>query len=59
MSVTDPPEQNEVGPLALIVAVGRALTVTVVPEEIFEHPLELVTLTLYVPEELTVIDCVV
>ena len=42
-----------------MVAEGKLLTVTVVPEETFEHPLELVTLTLYVPDELTVIDCVV
>lgn len=40
---TEPPEQNVVLPLAVMVAV--ALTVTVVGAEVAEHPLLLVTVT--------------
>jgi hypothetical protein len=55
--VTDPPEQKVVAPLALMVAVGSGFTVTVVFPDMLEHPLALVTLTLYVPEALTVMSC--
>ena len=57
MRVKDPPEQKVVAPLALMDAVGRGFTVTVVIPDTLEHPLALVTLTLYVPEEFTVMDC--
>ena len=43
---TEPPAQNVVGPPALIVAVGSALTVTLVAAEIAEQPLASVTVTL-------------
>ena len=46
MSVTLPPAQNVVGPLAVIVAVGSALTVTVIGEDVAMQPLALVTVTL-------------
>jgi hypothetical protein len=44
---------------AEILATGFGLTDTTVDEELFEHPLELVTVTEYEPELETVIDCVV
>ena len=45
VSVTLPPAQSVVGPLALIVAVGNGLTVTFVEADVAEHPLALVTVT--------------
>ena len=59
VNVTDPPEQKVVGPPGVIVGVaGGAVTVTVVPALVeLQVPLE--TVTVYVPEEETVIDCVV
>ena len=45
VSVTEPPEQKVVLPPAEIIAVGNALTVTVVADELAEHPLPLVTVT--------------
>jgi hypothetical protein len=43
---TEPPLQNVVGPLAEILgAAGFALTVTTVAEEVDEHPLPFVTVT--------------
>ena len=45
VSTTLPPEAKVVGPLAVMVAVGNAFTVTVVLVELAEHPLALVTLT--------------
>jgi hypothetical protein len=43
---TDCPEQNVVGPLAVIVGVdGFALTVTTVAEEVAEQPAPFVTVT--------------
>lgn len=57
VKLTDPPEQNVVAPLAVIVAVGKAFTVTVVEEDVAEHPLALVTVTLYVPLVETAIVC--
>jgi hypothetical protein len=43
--VTDPPEQNVVGPLAVTVGAGTLVTVTVVALEVALQPL-LVTVTL-------------
>ena len=58
--MTEPPSQKDSGPLALIAGVaGSALTVTVVGADVAEQPFALVTVTLYAPEALTVIDCVV
>ena len=57
---TLPPEQNVVGPPAEIIgAAGVGFTVTVVPAEAGEVQPPLVVVTVYVPEEETVIDCVV
>ena len=44
---TDPPWQNDVAPV--MVAMGRLLTVTEVAEEVAEHPLRSVTVTVYDP----------
>jgi hypothetical protein len=49
VSVTLPPAQKLVGPLALIVATGSAFTVTIVVPVADVHPLT-VAVTLYVPE---------
>lgn len=59
VKVTELPEQNVVGPLAVMVGVaGSGLTVTVVAAETEEHdPLE--TVTVYEPLAVTVMDCVV
>jgi hypothetical protein len=43
LSTTLPPEQKEVAPAAVMDAVGAAVTVTVVPDEVVEHPLEVTT----------------
>lgn len=45
VSTTEPPEQNVVGPLAVMVAVGTGLTVTVTGLEVPVHPLAPVTIT--------------
>ena len=58
VNITEP-EQNVVGPLAVIVGTaGKAFTVTLVAAEVAEHK-PLVTVTEYVPEAETVIACVV
>jgi hypothetical protein len=44
--VTLPPAQNVVGPPGVMLAVGLALTVTVVGEEVALQPFALVTVTL-------------
>jgi len=60
VSVTEPPAQNVVEPPAVITGVdGFALTVTVVDAEVALQPLALVTVTLYEPDVVTLIDCVV
>lgn len=60
VKVTEPPEQKVVGPPAVMVGVaGVALTVTTVAAEVAEHPDPFVTVTVYDPAALTVIDCVV
>jgi hypothetical protein len=46
VSVTEPPAQNVVGPEAVIVAVGRAFTVTVVGDEAALQPFPFVAVTL-------------
>jgi hypothetical protein len=46
VNITDPPAQNVVVLPAVIVAVGKAFTVTAVTAEVAEHPLALVTVTL-------------
>ena len=57
--VTLPPWQNVVGPLALIEGAGSGLTVTLVAALVAEHPLALVTVTLWLPDAVTSIDWVV
>ena len=60
MSVTLPPSQNVVGPLALIAgAAGFAFTVTVVGFDVALQPFAFVTVTVKVPDAETAIDCVV
>ena len=61
VSVTPPPWQNVVGPLAVIDGVaGSGVTVVVVPVENAEaHPSADTAETLKVPAPETVIDCVV
>ena len=44
--VTLPPEQNVVGPPAVAVGVGLEFTVTVVADDVAEHPEPFVTVTL-------------
>jgi hypothetical protein len=58
VSTTLPPAQKVVGPPALMVGVGKGLTVTVVPVLVALQPL-LVTVTLNVPLLLTVMLWVV
>jgi hypothetical protein len=59
VSVTDPPEQNVVGPPVVIVGVaGGWFTVTFVPVDVAVQ-VPLLTVTVYVPAVETVIDCVV
>jgi len=57
--VTLPPAQNVVGPLGVIVAVGSGFTVTVCDAGVDVQPFASVVVTVYVPEELTVIAAVV
>ena len=58
VSVTEPPEQKVVGPPAVIVGVaGLEFTVTTVAADVAEQPEPFVTVTVYDPEVLTVIDC--
>lgn len=60
VSTTDPPEQKVVAPPAEIVGVaGRGFTVTTVATEVADVQLPLVTETVYEPEVVTVIACVV
>jgi hypothetical protein len=60
VKVTEPPVQNVVAPPAVIVGVaGFAFTVTTVAAEVAEHPEPFVTVTVYDPAVLTVMDCVV
>ncbi len=60
VSVTLFPEQNDNGPPAETVGVaGNGLTVTVLDPFAEVHPFPSVTFTVYVPDELTTIDCVV
>ncbi len=59
VSVTLPPAQNVVGPPAVIVAAGLALTVTAIGEDVALQPFAFVTVTLKLPPALTAIDCVV
>src|SRR5207248_730140 len=60
VSVTLPPAQNVVAPLGVIVGVaGFALTVTTVASDVALQVLPSVTVTVYEPDVLTRIDCVV
>ena len=60
VSTTEPPAQNVVEPLADIVGVaGVGFTVTISLAEAFELQPLLVTVTVKVPEAVTVMDCVV
>jgi hypothetical protein len=55
--VTLPGVQKVVGPLAVMAALGTGLTVTVNGAEVpLQEPFD--TVTLYVPEAATVMDCV-
>lgn len=57
---TEPPAQKVVEPLAEMEGVdGFAFTVTTVAADVAEHPEPFVTVTVYEPAVLTVIDCVV
>src|ERR1041384_4652809 len=58
VSVTEPPAQNVVVPLGVITAVGNGLTVTIC-DAVLLQPLVSVTVTVYVPEALTVIAALV
>jgi uncharacterized protein with GYD domain len=59
VNTTEPPEQNVVDPLAVIVGTaGKAVTVTLVAAEVAEQK-PLLTVTEYDPEAETVMDCVV
>ena len=58
VNVTDPPAQNVIGPLAVMVAVGLFVTVTTVGADVAEQ-LPLLTVTEYDPAVDTVIDFVV
>src|SRR5207244_13215510 len=59
VSVTEPPAQNVVGPLAVTTGVGGfAFTVTAVPPDDRPQPSGLITMTPYSPEAVTTIDCV-
>ena len=59
VKTTLPPVQNVVAPPAVIVGVvGNGFTVTVVAAEVAEVQVPLNTLTVYVPEAETVMDCV-
>ena len=58
LSATLPPWQNVVGPLGVITGAGSGFTVTAANVEA-EHPLAFAVVTIYVPVELTVMDCVV
>ena len=51
---TLPPVHKLKLPPAVIVAVGKALTVTTLAAEVAEHPLELVLVTVYDPEVIAV-----
>jgi len=60
VSVTEPPAQNVAGPETLTLGVaGAALAVTAVATEVAVQPFASVTVTLYEPELVTAIDCVV
>jgi hypothetical protein len=59
VSVTLPPVQKVVAPLGVITAAGLALTVTAVAAEVEPQPLAFVTVTLYEPEVVTLMACVV
>ena len=59
VSMTEPPRQNVVGPFGVMAGVGFAFTVTVTAVALPRHPLLLVTITLKVPDVVTVIACVV
>lgn len=59
VSTTLFPEQKVVGPPAVIFAAGTGFTVTVVGAEVPVHPPVCVTTTVYVPDVVTFIDCVV
>ena len=50
--------QKVVGPLGVIVADGVELTVTVVGDDVALQPAGSVTVTVKVPEAVTLIDCV-
>jgi hypothetical protein len=58
VNVTEPPLQNVNGPLAVMVAVGKAETVVVI-EAVAVQPFAAVPVTVYVPADVTVLVGVV
>jgi len=56
---TEPPAQNVVAPLGVIVATGNGLTVTLIGADVAEHPKPFVTVTVKTPVALTVMVWVV
>jgi hypothetical protein len=58
VSITEPPWQKVVGPPDVMTADGSGFTVTAALS-VSAQPLELVTVTVYVPSELTLIPAVV
>ena len=60
MRVTEPPAQKVVEPLGVIVGVGGSgLTVTTVAAEVALQPFPSVTVTVYEPDDVALIACVV
>jgi hypothetical protein len=59
VSVTVPPWQNVVAPEAVIVAAGRAFTVTVAAGDVALQPFAFVTCTVKLSLDVTSMDCVV
>ena len=57
--VTDPPWQNSNAPAAVTVGVSSGFNCTFTEGEMLEHPLDDVTITLYMPGVVIVIDEVV
>ena len=59
LNITDPPPHNVVEPIGVILGICGALTLTVIGGEVAIQPLGDVTVTSKIPDDVTVIDCVV
>ena len=57
VNVTDPPEQKEVAPLAVIVAIGLVNAVTVIGVVLIAHPFTPVIVAEKFPDVVTLIAC--